>query len=60
MKQWTSKEFIKLVQRNGFTHCRTNGSHQIYKNEYGRHISIPRTLEAPIAKRLIKENNLHD
>jgi hypothetical protein len=25
-----------------------------------RHISIPRSLEAPIAKRLIKEHNLHD
>lgn len=60
MKQWTSKEFIRLVVRNGFVYCRTKGSHQIYKNAKGNHISIPRTLEAPIARRLIKENKLHD
>lgn len=60
MKQWTSKEFIKLVEKNGFYYNRTRGSHSIYTNDIGRHISIPRTLEAPIAKRLIKENNLHD
>jgi predicted RNA binding protein YcfA (HicA-like mRNA interferase family) len=60
MRQWTSRDFIKLVQKNGFVHDRTKGSHQIYRNADGRHISIPRNLEAPIARRLIKENKLHD
>lgn len=60
MRQWTNKEFIRLLKQNGYVHSRTKGSHQIYINEHNRHISIPRTLEAPIAKRLIKEYNLHD
>lgn len=60
MKQWTSKEFIRLVKGNGYVYNRTKGSHQIFINQHNRHISIPRSLEAPIAKRLIKEYNLHD
>lgn len=58
MKQWTCKSFIKLVEANGFRYSRTNGSHQIYINNKGRHISIPLKIAAPIARRLIKENNL--
>lgn len=58
MKQYTSKEFTKIVQNNGFKYNRSSGSHAIYTNEVGRHISIPRKLECVIARRLIKENNL--
>lgn len=58
MKQYTSKEFTKIVQKNGFKYNRSNGSHFIYVNEKGRHISIPKKLESVIARRLIKENNL--
>ncbi|MCI6614977.1 MAG: type II toxin-antitoxin system HicA family toxin [Mollicutes bacterium] len=43
---------------NGFEYSRCNGSHFIFINSNGRHISVPRKLEAPIARRLIKENNL--
>lgn len=58
MKQYTSKEFIKIVKSNGFKYNRTSGSHFIYINDKGRHISIPKKLECVIARRLIKENNL--
>ena len=58
MKQYTQKEFIKIVERNGFQYDRYNGSHAIYVNDEGRHISIPKNLECVIARRLIKENNL--
>lgn len=58
MKQWKSKDFIKLVERNGFYYTHTKGSHQKYVHEDGRHICIPINLAAPIARRLIKENNL--
>lgn len=58
MRQFTTKEFIKLVERNGFHLDRYSGSHAIYVNKDGRHISIPRNIESPIARRLIKENNL--
>lgn len=58
MKQYKTKEFIKIVQRNGFSYNRCKGSHSIYINNLGNHISIPRKLESVIAQRLIKEHNL--
>ena len=59
MRQYTQKEFIKIVKKNGFHYDRHSGSHAIYVNEEGRHISIPHNLECVIARRLIKENNLN-
>ena len=53
MRQYTSREFIKIVEFNGFYY-----DHAIYVNDKGRHISIPKNLECVIARRLIKENNL--
>ena len=58
MRQYTSREFIKIVEFNGFHYNRHNGDHAIYLNEKGRHISIPLKLKSVIARRLIKENNL--
>lgn len=58
MRQYTLREFIKIVKFNGFWYDRHNGDHAIYVNNKGRHISIPRNLECVIALRLIKENNL--
>lgn len=59
MKQYTQREFIKVVKRNGYTYNRHNGDHAIYVNDKGKHISIPQKLECVIARRLIKENNLN-
>lgn len=59
MKQYTQKEFIRIVKRNGYNYNRHNGDHAIYINNKGKHISIPQKLECVIAKRLIKENNLN-
>ena len=58
MRQYTSREFIKIVEFNGFYYNRYNGDHARYVNDRGRHISIPKNLECGIARRLIKENNL--
>lgn len=58
MRQYTSIEFIKIVEFNGFYYSRHNGDHAIYVNDKGRHISMPKNLESVIARRLIKENNL--
>ena len=58
MRQYTSREFIKIVEFNGFHYNRCNGDHAIYVNDKGRHISIPKNLECVIALRLIRENNL--
>lgn len=58
MKQYTHREFVKIVKANGFHHDRHSGDHAIYLNDKGRHISIPAKLESVIARRLIKENSL--
>ena len=58
MRQWTSREFIKVLKKNGYIYSRHSGDHYIYVNESGRHVSIPQKLECVIAKRLIKEYNL--
>ena len=58
MRQYTSREFIKIVEFNGFYYNRCKGDHTIYVNDKGRHISIPKNLESVIALRLIKENSL--
>lgn len=58
MRQYTHREFVRLVRQNGFEYIRSKGSHDIYYNNKGRHISIPQTLVNVIARRLIKENNL--
>ena len=58
MRQYTTREFIKIVENNGFLYKRHRGDHAIYINKAGRHISIPKNLECVVAYRLIKENNL--
>lgn len=58
MKQYSRREFIRLVRQNGFEYVRSRGSHDIYYNKQGRHISIPQTLVDVVARRLAKENNL--
>ena len=58
MKQYTSREFIKIVKLNGYFYNRSNRDHDIFINDNGDRISIPNHLECVIARRLIKENNL--
>ena len=58
MKQWSRIAFIKLLKKNGYYYSRNNGSHSIYVNNKGKHITVPFRIEAVIARRLIKENNL--
>ena len=58
MKQFTHREFVRVVVANSFYYDRHNGDHAIYVNDKGRHVSIPKNLECVIARRLIKENNL--
>lgn len=58
MKQWTSREFLRTLRKNGYTYSRHNGDHHIYVSKSGRHISVPQKLECVIARRLIKEYEL--
>lgn len=57
MEQYTQREFIKILQRSGYTYNRHSGDHVIYVKN-GKHISIPKKLRCVIARRLIRENNL--
>ena len=59
MKQWSRSAFIKMIEKNGYLYSRNNGSHSIYANKEGKHITVPLRIEAVIARRLIKENNLN-
>lgn len=58
MRQYTQREFIRIVRKNGYKYNRNNGDHAIYVNDRGKHISIPQKLACVIARRLIKENEL--
>lgn len=58
-RQWTAREFIRVLKSNGFTYKRSKGDHYTYKNLNGRTITFNfRGLNCMVARRLIKENNL--
>jgi len=57
MKQFSSRDFIKLLRTNGFQLFRTSGSHRIFKRG-NQTIVVPLYLNVCIAQRLIKQNNL--
>ena len=53
----TSREFKKLLRKNGYVYVRSKGSHDIYKNDKNT-VAVPVRLNRMIAQRLIKELNL--
>lgn len=61
MLEWTVDDFVRMLKRNGYTLAKGKGkgSHSIYINDKGNHISVPLRIKAVIARRLIKENNLN-
>ena len=60
MRQWTKKEFCRMLERNGYFYDRSGkGSHSLYTNNSGSHITIGKTLNSCVARRLVKENNLN-
>ncbi len=60
VKQWTYREFKKLLNKNGYSMDRSSGSHNIFKNAQNKTISVPsgRVLNKMLTRRLIKESNL--
>lgn len=60
MLQWKYDDFCKMLRKNGYYLDRQKGSHSIFKNTEGNHISIPRKISMVVANRLIKENNLNN
>lgn len=60
MKNFSLKDFKKILKENNYELIRMNGSHGIYSNGTNI-ISIPESSKeicGPMIKRLIKENNL--
>lgn len=53
------RKFINILHRNGYKKVRSKGSHIIFKNDNGNIITIKNKLNQMIARRLIKENDLH-
>ena len=43
MKQYTQREFIRVVKKNGFHYNRHSGDHAIYVKD-GKHISVRKAL----------------
>lgn len=57
-RQWTLKEWINMLENNGYSFKRfAKSSHQIWTNGK-RTISFPLNINCMLAQRLIKENNL--
>lgn len=60
-REWTTREFQKMLRKSGFKPERFSGSHCIYVDDSGRSISIPegrKMINRMMAQRLIKEFNL--
>lgn len=51
------REFVIILNKNGYVLVRTSGSHHIFKNGTNT-ITINRNPNRMIVRRLIKENNL--
>ena len=45
MRQYTSREFIKIVEFNGFYYNRYNEKNAIYVDDKRRHISKPKNVQ---------------
>lgn len=58
MFQYSKREFDKVLRQNGFHYVRNSGSHSIYENDRGKHISVPPSMNMCVIRRLIRENNL--
>ena len=51
------REFVPILEHNGYREIRSNGSHFIYSNGTNQ-ITVNKDLNKMVRKRLIKENNL--
>ena len=53
------REFIPILNKNGYHHVRTNGSHFVFVNRVThRYISVNKDLNKMVRLRLIKEYHL--
>ncbi len=57
MKAYNGREFIKILNNNGFRHIRTTGSHSIYKKG-SQTMAVNKNIKQVVIRRLIKEYEL--
>lgn len=59
MAEFSKRDVERILRKNNFTLHRCKGSHKIYKNKEGKHLSVvPTRCNRMIMQRLIKEYNL--
>ena len=59
MAEFSKRDVEKILRKNGWTLNRCKGSHWIYRNDKGQHLSVvPSRCNRLIMQRLIKEYNL--
>lgn len=57
---YNAREVKTILRNNGYKIDRYSGSHEIYVNDNGNHITIPASkVNRMMFQRLIKENNLN-
>ena len=58
----TAKKVITIIERHGFYFVRQSGSHKIYKNNFGRRITVPfhagKVLHPKILKSILRDADL--
>ena len=57
MKSYSDREFIVILNNNGYRHVRTKGSHFVYSNGV-RTLTINKGINRMVMQRLIKEYGL--
>lgn len=61
MKQYSVRDFKRLLEKNGYTLDRKSGDHLIYAKDGCAPISITATrMKSVVALRLIKEHSLKE
>ena len=59
-KQFKTREFVKIVKKNGYYYERSSGDHDIFYNG-SKHLTVPTgssDINIMLARKLIKEYNL--
>lgn len=61
-KEYTERDFNRLLKANGYSLARQKGDHNTYVNDKGNSITVVggRTMSRMVYRRLIKENNLKE
>ena len=60
----TAKEIIRILEKRGFIHVRSSGSHRIYKNSEGSRVTVPfhssKVLHPRVLQNILKDADMSD